>query len=101
MKTTTAFFLVAPVTFGALAHFLRESDAVPVLAGLWVLFSIAVLLWALFISRKHRGLAWSCLVICFVQFTFFSLLFVLIDSRAKTRSAVAGSQYLSCANEPR
>jgi hypothetical protein len=89
MKAVTGFLLILPVVFGALAHFFRESDSVPAFFGLWMLFSLVCLIWALVASRKSRSLAWTCVLATVFQFVAFFLLFALIDARAKTRAGAA------------
>jgi hypothetical protein len=89
MRAVTSFLLILPIVFGALAHFFRESDSVPALFGLWILFSLVCLIWALVASRKSRSLAWTCVLTTVFQFVAFSLLFAFIDARAKTRAGTA------------
>ena len=96
MKAVTGFLLILPILFGALTHLFRESASVPSLVGLWTLFSLICLIWALVASRKSRSLAWTCIITTVFQFVAFFLLFAFIDARAKTRAGAANHAASGC-----
>jgi hypothetical protein len=86
-----------PILLGALAHFMRESKSAGPLFWLWEFSTLACLLWGRYVSRIDRLTAWGCVAIVMLQFALFLYLFMVIDSRAKTRStAVTDPPIANC-----
>jgi hypothetical protein len=79
-----ALLVVMPILFGALTHLFREREAAAALFWLWALFTVSGFFWGHYISHRYRSLALSCEFILALQVISFLLLFVMIDSPAKT-----------------
>jgi len=78
--------LVAPIIFGIVVHFVRETAAMGPLFWLWALFSVVCFLWIRYALRRFRLLAWACLAIGTLQMIAFSLLFWTVDLPVNAQS---------------
>ena len=91
MKLATVALMLLPFLFASVAYLFPYTDKAEMILGLWAACTIACLAWAFLIRRKHRGLAWACVAIAFLQ---LALMLLPALKKEKSKGAVHGTAHL-------